>query len=92
MGVRGDSRVALPQAPGHNVAVIGTRIALGDDGNLYLMRPLSPAIIYVISPNGSVLRRFTVDPGDESLQPSEMHVSTDRLALSFQHPQTGVGF
>jgi hypothetical protein len=88
MGARGDSRVTLPQAPAHNLAVSSTQIEPAYDGNLYLMRRLTPAIIYAIAPSGEVARRFTVDPGDASLEPWEMHASGKRIAIVFHHPQT----
>jgi hypothetical protein len=88
MGARGDSRVTLPQAPTHNLAFSSSQIEPGKDGNLYLMRRLTPAILYAVSSSGEVVRRFTVDPGDASLEPWEMHVSGDRIAIVFHHPQT----
>jgi hypothetical protein len=78
----------LPQAPAHNLAFASTQIEAAEDGNLYLMRRLTPAIFYAIAPSGEVVRRFTVDPGDSSLEPWEMHPSGSRIAVVFHNPQT----
>jgi hypothetical protein len=61
------------------------------DGNIYLMRWITPTIVYAISPGGEVVRRFTVDPGDSSYRPAVMHISENRIAISFFQPQTGDG-
>jgi len=51
------------------------------------MRRLSPAIIYAISPGGSV-HRFEVDPGQRDFLPDSMHVVGNRIAVLFWEPQT----
>lgn len=54
---------------------------VGVDGNLYAMRNSSPALIYVISPVGKVVRTLKVKaPG---AMPGTFHVSRNRLAVSF---------
>jgi hypothetical protein len=88
LGVRGDSRVTGPEDPGNNRAVGFSQIEMAGDGNVYLMRWLSPAIIYGISPGGEVVRHFTVDPGDQNYRPAAMHISGNRIAILFYQPQT----
>jgi hypothetical protein len=89
MAAVGDSRVTHPEAPGDNFAVQLGEMDAASDGNIYLMRDLSPAIVYAISPEGKVLRRFTVDPGDPNYVPSGMHIAGNRIALEFFQPQEG---
>ena len=88
LAAAGDPRVTPADRPSSNRAVSGGTAESGPDGNVYLMRRLSPAIIYAISPGGEV-RRFTVDPGQPDLMPVGMHVGGDRIAVLFWHPQTG---
>ena len=58
---------------GRPVPVSRGSIAMAGDGNAYLMRKLNPAIVYVISPSGEVLRRFTVESTKEGVAPNLMH-------------------
>jgi hypothetical protein len=50
--------------PTNNRAVAWGQMAAAKDGNIYVTRWLSPAILYAVSPGGEVVRRITVDPGD----------------------------
>lgn len=84
----GDKRLASPRAPGTNLAISFSRTEVSQDGNLYLMRWISPAIIYAIAPTGEVVRRFTVDPGDANAHPVAMHLSGNRMAVLFLQPET----
>lgn len=67
-----------------NTAVGLGRAVAGSDGNVYLMRRTSPALIYVISPKGNVVRKFRIDPASSAMLPDEMQASKDRLAISFE--------
>lgn len=87
MAMSGDPRVTAPGAPYRNSAIQGGQVETGVDGNVYVMRRLSPAIFYVISPGGSV-RRFEVDPGQEGFMPESMHVSGSRIAVMFWQRET----
>jgi hypothetical protein len=89
MAAAGDSRVASPTNPSSNRAVSSGQMQSASDGNIYLMRWLSPAIIYAISPGGEVVRRFTIDPGDASLRPFDVKISGNRIAMLFFQPQSG---
>jgi len=87
MAASGDPKVTSPESPSGNRAVSLGAVETGADGNVYLMRRLSPAIFYAISPGGSV-RRFEVDPGQQDFLPSAMHVVGNRIAILFWQPQT----
>jgi hypothetical protein len=50
------------------------------------MRWTNPAVFYVISPSGEVVRRFTVTPDDDGMNVLSMHVSGNRIATLFTHP------
>jgi hypothetical protein len=87
MAAAGDPRVAPPESPYLNYAVERGEAETAADGNVYLMRRLSPAIFYAISPGGSV-RRFEVSPDREDFVPESMHISGNRIAIMFWQPQT----
>ena len=88
MAAAQDSRVVSPVTPTSNRAISWSQIEPAKDGNLYLLRWLSPAIVYAISPGGQVIRRFIVDPGNADLRPASMHISGNRMALMFYQPQS----
>ncbi len=88
MAASGDPRVALPGRPHSNKAIDNSQIAIGDDGNAYLMRWTNPTIFYAISPGGDVVRRFTVDPGASGFMPTEMHLYKNRIAILFVERQS----
>ncbi len=69
-----------------NIAVSLGGVVRGSDGNVYLMRRTFPALIFVISPKGQVVRKFRIDPGDSTLLPEQIQVSQNRLAVSFSAP------
>jgi len=55
----------------------------GADGNVYALRRSSPALIYVISPAGKILRTLKVQAAAAGVMPSAFHVSANRVAVSF---------
>jgi hypothetical protein len=59
-----------------------------DDGNIYLMRAISPPVIYVIAPGGGVARRLSLKPPDPDALPLEMKVAGGRVAMMFVTPDT----
>ncbi|HYU47304.1 MAG TPA: hypothetical protein VEK84_14125 [Terriglobales bacterium] len=61
---------------------------VGVDGNLYAMRNSSPALVYVISPAGKVVRTLKVKAPAAGALPGTFHVSSNRLAVSFPHPDS----
>jgi hypothetical protein len=56
---------------------------VGSDGNLYVMRSSSPALVYVIAPSGKILQTLKVAAPLAGAVPSAFHLSGNRLALSF---------
>jgi hypothetical protein len=84
----GDRRVVSPQNPTSNRAISFSQMEAAADGNIYLIRWLSPAFFYAISPGGEVLRRFIVDAGDPDYRVAAMHISGNRIAVLFVHPQS----
>ncbi len=60
-----------------------TDAEVGIDGNLYALRNSAPALIYVISPAGKILRTITVAAPVKGIAPSSFHVSQNRVAVAF---------
>jgi hypothetical protein len=85
----GDNRI-VPAVGGRdvNTAIDMSLMEAGDDGNIYLLRQLSPAILYAVAPDGAVLRRFTVDPGRTDFLPQAMHIIGNKIAIEFLEPQS----
>lgn len=67
---------------GNSAVEMGGTVS-GSDGNVYLLRRTSPALIYVISPKGKVVRKLRIDPGDSKYLPEEIQSAVDRLAITF---------
>lgn len=88
LATSGDERVVPAGHPLGNSAVERGAMEPARDGNIYLMRNMSPAIIYAISPGGAVVRRFTVDSGSANRRPFTMHISEGRIAILFRDAQT----
>ena len=88
LGAQGDPRVTSPGDPSGNKAVARGIMKTASDGNVYLMRRLSPAVVYAISASGAVVRRFLVSPGEVELMPSTMQIAGGRLAILFRNVQT----
>lgn len=88
MAVAHDPHVSSSMNPTGNRAVSWGQMEAAKDGNIYVMRWQSPAIIYAVSPGGAVVRRFTVDPGRDDLMPVKMHIAGNRMAILFTQRQT----
>ncbi|HKV95397.1 MAG TPA: hypothetical protein VJW20_22820 [Candidatus Angelobacter sp.] len=88
MTLERDPVITSAMAPNDNRAVAFGHVQPAKDGNLYVMRWMSPAVIYVVSPGGEVLRRFTVDPGDDKMMPLQMFLSENRIAMLFRNGGT----
>jgi hypothetical protein len=56
---------------------------VGADGYLYVMRPSSPALVYVIAPSGKIMQTLKVTPPLLGAMPNAFHVSGNRLAVVF---------
>lgn len=88
MAAAHDDRVTSPTNRLMNQAVDWGQAAAASDGNIYVMRWLSPAIFYAVSPGGEVVRRFKVDSGEDNFKPVSMHIAGKRMAVLFYEPQT----
>jgi len=88
MAAEGDPKVVSVQRPSFNHAVTQGAMEAGQDGNVYLMRRLSPAIFYAVSAGGTVVRRFTVSTGQEGFMPVTMHIAGNKIAVLFRQEQT----
>jgi len=58
------------------------------DGDIYVLRRSSPALIYVISPAGKILRTLKIAPPATGVMPNTFHVSANRVAVSFWDENT----
>jgi len=88
LAASGDARVSCTTNSYANQAVEFGQSEAADDGNVYRMRWITPTIFYAISPEGKVVRRFVVDPGDEGFAPVAMHIASNRIAVLSFHEQT----
>jgi hypothetical protein len=61
---------------------------VGSDGNLYVMRRSSPALVYVIAPSGKIMRTLKIAAPVRGAAPSAFHVSGNRLAISFWNEES----
>lgn len=61
---------------------------VGSDGNLYVMRRSSPALVYVIAPNGKIMQTLKIAAPLPGTAPSAFHVSGNRLAISFWNEES----
>jgi hypothetical protein len=86
----GDPKYSSPTNPSGNTAIARGVMQVARDGNVYLMRRVSPALIYGISEGGAVVRKITVDPGESDLMPSEMHIAGNRIAILFRNVRTNL--
>jgi len=78
----GDSAAHDERLSGNAAVELG-RVGAGPDGNVYVMRRTSQAVIYVISPNGRVVRKLHIDSSDPAVHPRDLQFSARGLAVSF---------
>jgi hypothetical protein len=60
----------------------------GSDGNLYVLRGSSPALVYVIASSGKIMKTLKLAAPAKSGPPSAFHVSGNRLAISFWNDES----
>ena len=60
----------------------------GSDGNLYVLRRSSPALVYVIGPSGTVMKTIRVGSPLRDALPSAFHVSGNQMAISFWNDES----
>lgn len=82
----GDPDVQVTESNSSNDAVDLGGVAVGSDGNAYLMRRTSPALIYVISARGEVIRKLRIN-ADESLRwfPEQLQSFPGGLVVLFDN-------
>ena len=61
---------------------------VGSDGNLYVMRRSSPALVYVIAPSGKIMQTLKIAAPLPGSAPNAFHVSANRLAISFGNEES----
>jgi hypothetical protein len=61
---------------------------VGVNGNLYVMRRSSPALVYVIAPSGKIVDTLKVSGPRTGSLPSAFHVSINQMAVSFWNEET----
>jgi len=61
-------------------------VASASDGNVYLLRGASPALVYVISPVGDVVRKLRIDVGRPDFVARDIKTQAGRLAIGFNGP------
>lgn len=88
LAVERDPKLTSIAVPNSNRAVAWGHAQPAKDGNIYIMRWLSPAVIYAVSPGGEVVRRFSIDPGSSRFMPVNMHVAGNRIAILFRDEGT----
>jgi len=88
MALSGNPHVVSSTNPLSNRAVSWGKMQAASDGNIYVMRWLSPTVVYAVAPDGKVARRFTIDSGRDDLMPMEMHISGERIAVLFVQRET----
>jgi hypothetical protein len=66
-----------------NLAVEYGDVAVGADGNVYLLRRTAPALIYAVSARGEVLRTLTIREGNGDWLPVSIVSAGNNLAVTF---------
>ena len=54
------------------------------------MRAVTPAVVFVISPAGQLLRALTIAPPDKKGEPVAFMLAPGRVAIEFSVPQTDI--
>lgn len=83
--VEGHDDKKVISGKGSNPAVATGQTVVGADGNAYIMRRTNPAMVYVISGGGEIVRTLTLSSGDPPLFPSIMAENHGQLAILFQN-------
>lgn len=86
----GDGAFITDAGTGNNSVYEGDAVA-GSDGNVYLLRAISPALIYVISAKGEIIRKLRIDSPDSGLLAQRIRTADGRLAVSFLANNSTVG-
>lgn len=88
-GHRNDVQKGAPKAAEKPAPTLDLADAeVGSDGNLYVMRASSPALVYVIASSGTIMQTLKVAGASGGGVASAFHVSGNRLAISFWNEET----
>jgi hypothetical protein len=71
-----------------NLAIAWGVASPGYDGNVYLMRRVDPAVVYVISAGGEVIRRLSVPSPEPGMLPESLQSTADGLVVSFTNDKS----
>lgn len=77
----GEVEKAAPE--NHPVSLDLSGAEPGRDGNIYALRRSAPALLYVISSAGKILRTLKISSSAPDLMPNAFHVSANRIATSY---------
>lgn len=78
--------VSADLAGGTNLAITLGNALAGDDGNIYVLRLSSPALVYVVSSSGESLRKLQITSPITGGEPISLAVSRGRVAVVFDDP------
>lgn len=89
--LKGDSKPKETKPEDHvgdaNPAIKWGRAVGGDDGNIYVMRQGSPAVVYVVSQAGTVVRTLKVPPPVTNASGTQLAINQGRIAIEFSIPE-----
>jgi hypothetical protein len=68
---------------GNEFVGLDADVAAASDGNVYLLHGTSPLLIYVISPQGEVVRKLRIELGSQELTANSIRVYAGHLAIGF---------
>ena len=74
-----------------NTSVWHGDAALGSDGNAYLLRAASPALVYAISSKGKIISKLRIDSPGSGLVAQEVRPAKGKLAIIFREPYSTLG-
>jgi hypothetical protein len=63
-----------------------SRVAAGEDGNIYFLRPGTPLTVHVLSTGGEVLREFPVKTPSRHMEALDLKVADGRVAIALAEP------
>jgi hypothetical protein len=83
----GEAGYVLKESPdfGNSAVTFGDAVS-GSDGNVYLGRATSPALIYAVSPSGEVVRKLRIDAGRSGYGIGSIRAFKGGLAIAFGLP------
>ncbi len=82
----GKSPKAADRVGDSNPGTYYGQILFGSDGNLYVMRAVSPAIVYVLSPSGNLVRTLRIQTSIKNARPFALMMEGGQLAVEFDVP------